>query len=303
MNDARYADPQALRQALADRLRRITRERPTAQLQDLQRQVAYDRLLCRIFMHDAEGWVLKGATAMLARLRGAGRHTLDIDLFRPSNDLAEAEAALRTAAAYDVGDWFRFTVSPGRSIEAQGAPALRAPVVAYLGATRYAEFPVDLVVDVAMTGAPETVEPLLPVDIPGLVRVPYRAYPLVDHIADKLCALIETHPRADGTLEGSTRYRDLADIVVFAHTSEPDAASLDAAIRSEVGRRGLALPAQLVVSGAAGWRAGYARVARDVPGLAERDLAAATATASSFLDPVLAGRARGRWSRSRLAWG
>ncbi|HEY2702336.1 MAG TPA: nucleotidyl transferase AbiEii/AbiGii toxin family protein, partial [Candidatus Dormibacteraeota bacterium] len=187
--------------------------------------------------------------------------------------------------------------------EAQGARALRVPVVVYLGATRYAEFHVDLVIDLAMTGVPEEVEPLLPVDVPGLVCVPYRAYPLVDHIADKLCALNETHPRADGTLEGSTRYRDLADIVVFAHTSEPDAASLDVAIRSELGRRGLALPARFGVPGAANWRAGYARVARDVPGLVERDLTAAMATASSFVDPVLAGHARGRWSRSKLSWG
>ena len=47
MSEHRYADPAALRQAIADRLRQLVRDRPGAQLSDLGRQFAYDRLLAR----------------------------------------------------------------------------------------------------------------------------------------------------------------------------------------------------------------------------------------------------------------
>jgi nucleotidyltransferase AbiEii toxin of type IV toxin-antitoxin system len=75
-----YASPQALRQAVDDRLRHVAKQQPATQLADLQRQFAYDRLLCRVFQADRNGWVLKGATAMLARLGPTARHTMDVDL-------------------------------------------------------------------------------------------------------------------------------------------------------------------------------------------------------------------------------
>ena len=93
MTERRYADPTALRQAITDRLRQLARERPGTQLADLQRQVAYDRLLTRLFSTEPEAWVLKGAAALLARLGGVARHTLDVDLFRPDARLDEAETA------------------------------------------------------------------------------------------------------------------------------------------------------------------------------------------------------------------
>ncbi len=71
----------------------------TARLCDLRRQFAYDRLLARVFSREPEAWVLKGATALLARLEGSARHTLDIDLYRLGARLDEAEVALRAAAS------------------------------------------------------------------------------------------------------------------------------------------------------------------------------------------------------------
>ncbi|MBV9031373.1 MAG: nucleotidyl transferase AbiEii/AbiGii toxin family protein [Pseudonocardiales bacterium] len=61
-------------------------------LDSLRRQFSYDRLLTRIFAGpDAKRWVLKGATAILARLAGDARHTRDIDLYRQDDDLPAAE--------------------------------------------------------------------------------------------------------------------------------------------------------------------------------------------------------------------
>lgn len=105
-----YGSPGAFRRALTDRLRDLaTRSRWT--LQQLQRQMAYDRLLERLYLVD-EGWIIKGATALLAREIGV-RGTIDIDLYREvAREIAVAD--LREAAALDLGDWFRFEIGPPR---------------------------------------------------------------------------------------------------------------------------------------------------------------------------------------------
>jgi hypothetical protein len=301
MTERRYADPGALRKAIADRLRPLARGRPGVQLADLQRQFAYDRLLARVFSAGPETWVLKGAAALLARLGGAARHTLDLDLYRPAGRLDEAESALRAAASLDLGDFFRFTLEPGRRIT-EGRVTLRVPVTAYLGATEFARFHVDLVADIAMTGEPDDIAALVPIQLPGIEPVEYRAYPIADHIADKVCALVETHPRVGRPAQVSTRYRDLADLVVIAHTQSVDGSALRTALASEGRRRGIDLPTTFSAPDAAGWRAGYGRVARDVPGLAERALEAATATVKGFLDPILGGDVAGSWRPDRQRW-
>jgi hypothetical protein len=70
MTERRFADPAALRQAINARLRVLVSDDPQLQLTDLQRQVAYDRFLTRVFLAPGcERWVLKGAAALLARLQ------------------------------------------------------------------------------------------------------------------------------------------------------------------------------------------------------------------------------------------
>lgn len=302
MTEPVYRDPRALRQAVTDRLRRLANERSASELSDLQRQFAYDRLLSRVFQADRDEWVLKGATAMLARLEGQARHTVDIDLYRRSGGLGDAERALREAAQVDLGDYFRFELRPGEPIT-QGGRAVRVPVVAYLGVTEFARFHADLVTEVAMTGTPDEVSPLVPIELPGVPRATYRAYPVPDHIADKVCGLLEMHERVDGAALASTRYRDLADLATFAHTAKVDAAALKVALESEARRRRLELPVELSTPTDPGWPAGYARVARDVPGLEEQDLEAAMATVARFIDPVLSDRASRWWDPERLRWG
>jgi hypothetical protein len=300
---ARYPDPEALRRAVTDRLRTLAGDEPGAQLGDLLRQLAYDRLLYRVFTaSDSERWVLKGATALLARLGPAARHTVDVDLFDQAGDLDAAEAALRVAVTTDVGDFFRFTLSPGRSVADRGV-GRRVPVTAFLGATRFAEFHVDLVTDLRMTGILDDVGPLPPIELPGLPRVTYRAYPLEDHIADKVCALLELHPRASGPAQPSTRYRDLADLAAVARQATVDASRLAGALRSEAARRGLDLPDRISVPTEAGWTAGYARVAREIRWLPDRTVDAALETVGRFIDPLLGGGlAGGSWNHGTLAW-
>jgi hypothetical protein len=290
-----------MRQAIDDRLRRFQSERPGSQLSDLQRQFAYDRLLSRVFRAEPDRWILKGATAMLARLGPAGRHTLDVDLYSNRGDLDEAERALNAAAASDLGDYFRFALSPGRRI-LQGPAVHRIATQVYLGVTVFASFHVDLVTGIEIRSGPEKVAPLVPVDLPGLLRSEYSAWPIADHIADKICAMMEFHPRQDGDPMPSTRYRDLADLAIFAHKVSVDAKELRRALASEVARRGLLLPETLPNPQGPGWLTGYARLAREVPNLEEKELNAALDTVRRFVDPALSSKASGRWDPDTLAW-
>ncbi len=135
-----YATPAAFRRALTDRLKSIAAEGKWS-LPRLQRQIAYDRLLERLYLLD-DGWVVKGATALLARDLGV-RATIDVDLYR-AEAATEAEADLRRAVEREIGDWFRFEIGAPRTL-GEGQTGTRLPVTAYIGATPWASFHVDLV--------------------------------------------------------------------------------------------------------------------------------------------------------------
>ena len=67
MNSNPYASPSAFRRALEDRLLQMQRAEHV-DIQRLRRQVAFDRLLARLF-HDANPpWLLKGGYAMELRM-------------------------------------------------------------------------------------------------------------------------------------------------------------------------------------------------------------------------------------------
>src|SRR5260370_20188891 len=63
-----YQTPAAFRRALTDRLKGLAKESRWT-LPQLQRQIAYDRILERLYMVN-EAWVIKGATALIARKIG-----------------------------------------------------------------------------------------------------------------------------------------------------------------------------------------------------------------------------------------
>ncbi len=181
-----YQTPAAFRRALTDRLKGLANKGRWT-LPQLQRQIAYDRLLERLYMVN-EAWVIKGATALIARNIGV-RGTIDVDIYREvSGEVAERD--LRLAAALDLGDWFRFELGAGQQMD--DGKGLRVPVTAYVGVTVWVEFRVDLVgSDVRMTGDADRVPPLAELLMPNVEQHGYRAYPLVDHIADKFAAIRE----------------------------------------------------------------------------------------------------------------
>jgi len=295
MTDVRsYGSPAAFRRALTDRLKDLaTASRWT--LPQLQRQMAYDRLLERLYVAD-RGWIVKGAAALLARGIGV-RATAAIDLYRePAREVAEA--VLRRAAAADIGDWFRLEIHAPRPLADTGG--VRLPVTAFVGDTVWAAFHADLAAaDVRMTGEPEHVPPLAAVVMPDVEQHGYRAYPLVDHVADKVCAMIERHGAVGAP---STRYKDLVDLVAIVLAGSVEAGPQTAALRSEATRRGLRLPERLTAPDRALWEPGYAAEAGRSFLPTARTLDGALATAGPFLDPLLDGTARGTWRPRDARW-
>ncbi len=290
-----YGSPSAFRRALTDKLK-AKAETSRWTLPQLQRQMAYDRLLERLYLFD-EGWVVKGATALLAREIGV-RATIDIDVYRAAaRDVAEAD--LRAAAANGIGDWFAFEIAAARFI-ADGAAGVRLPVTASIGATVWTSFHVDLVgSDLRMTGEPEAVPPLARVVMPGVDQRGYRAYPLVDHVADKVAAVFERHGQA---MTPSTRYKDLVDIVAIVIGASVDAGPQLMALRSEAARRGITLPVRFSVPDRALWKRGYAAEAGRSLLPVAHTLDDALCTVTPFVDPLLDGSAAGRWAPERRCW-
>jgi hypothetical protein len=290
-----YISAQAFGAALTDRFKRLATDSQQA-VSQLRRQFAYDRLLARLFHTGSQEWILKGGVSMIARL-GSARHTADVDLVVRADSVDAALAALRLAAAQDLGDFFTFRFEGARAL-VQGVAGLRIPTEAWLGPRRFERFGVDLVTGAVITGCPEEAEPLLALTIPGLVRPRYRLYPLVDSVSDKVMAIMEKHGARP-----STRFRDLVDLVLVAHSQQVRADELATALASERLRRELPLGNELAVPDETLWRAGYRTVAADVPGIAEKNLADALPLAKRFIDPVLAGSVRGAvWDPVDLVW-
>jgi len=234
---------------------------------ELRRQFAYDRLLARIF-HDpdiASDWILKGGGGLLARIPDQARHSMDLDLFF-EGEFVEATESLQTLGHSDLGDFFDFDVTL-----VQGAPT---------------------------TGVRRLKVPITPVEVPGLVAPTYRVYSLVDHIADKHAAMIDTYN--DGA--PSTRYRDLVDLVLITNTQKPDAADLRAALQSEYAVRGITPPAGVELPDPS-WIVGYEKEIESLPGVAQRTALEAIAAVGSLLDPILTDQElTGTWNPQRLIW-
>ena len=292
---SQYATPAAFRRALTDKLTALARE-SRWELPQLQRQFAYDRLLERLYLMD-DGWIVKGAVALLARDLGV-RASVDIDVYRAKR-VDAAEADLREAAARNIGDWFRFEIGPRGTI-GEGITGVRLHVTAFVGETVWAQFRVDLVgSDLNMLGEPDQVAALAEVDMPDVSQRGYRAYPLVDHVADKVAATVQRYGAAQ---RPSTRFRDLVDLVAISQGASIDAQEQIRALTSEAGRRGIVLPETFDVPDRALWESGYAAEAKRSLLATAHTLDEALAVVRPFVDSVLVGTARGTWDHERGAW-
>jgi predicted nucleotidyltransferase component of viral defense system len=212
----RYATPTAFRRALEDRLKLLANAEGL-DLQRLLREVAFDRLLARLFAKTDAPWVLKGGYAMELRIKEA-RATKDIDLAlrqaigqgrgRPLN--RDILAELQEAAGRDLGDFFSYAI--GEAVQdLGGAPygGARFPVQARMDARTFVKFHVDVGVGDMFLTPLEMIEGSDWLKFAGIRPAKCPTISEEQHFAEKLHAY--TLPRQ----APNSRTRDLVDMVLL----------------------------------------------------------------------------------------
>lgn len=160
------------------------------------------------------------------------RATRDIDLYRQGFTPTQALDELIRLASIDLGDHFRFQYSEhSASIGNDTQPYTDGFQVSFtilIGLSAKGLLRVDLAVGAGITGDVTTAAPATALDLPRLVSHPYRIYPVIDQVADKVCATMTEY---NG--QPSSREKDLVDLVVLAATQDMDGAALRNAIVTE----------------------------------------------------------------------
>jgi hypothetical protein len=286
------------------RLKAQARQPGSRTFSELRREFIYQRFLARVFTTTDGGaslWVLKGGVGLLARLPGA-RHSRDIDLVHLIADPDTAVAELREIGRRNMGDHLRFEVRSYKSLSVEAA--LKLQMDAYVGTSIWEQFDVDVSLERHFVAALEQVTPNPVVEIEGVPALPtFQCYPIVDQVADKVCAMYERHGADHQT--PSNRYRDLVDLVLIVTERALDAHDLHRALgaRHDNARNPIELPPGMRRPGL-GWNDGYRDTARQSSlDVMLHDLAAALDYVGECLSPILGGHVRtGTWSPEQHRW-
>lgn len=269
----------------------------------VRRQWVVKTFLVALFLHDPDGWLLKGGTGMMVRLPEA-RHSKDVDL-ATAMEIDAAVTHLREALAVAPGP-YRWEVQSKRAM-VRAKAGMSLTVTAMIGSTAVDSFNIDLATQRELVGAVEHYRVSAdPSKVTGGVEAMVALVPLADQAADKICAMHEAH----GT-EPSNRLRDLIDLLLIQLHLAPRLCECATAVAAEAARRGLVLPTELSTATipAAIWAARWPAAVNDSP-LPEAfaDIGVAVAAAGRCWGPVLAARidvdavADAVWDPAECGW-
>jgi hypothetical protein len=264
-----YKTAGGFRTALETRLQARAREEKT-DLQRLRRQVAFDRLLARLFPKGPKGtypWMLKGGYVMELRIRSA-RTTKDIDLTlhdgtrlakNPGERRQQVRAMLQEATSIELPDHFEFLIGEPRE-DMAGAPegGSRYPVEARMDGRVFASFHVDIGI------GDEVIEPLDKVkgrDWLGFGGIAPPVLPVISReqqFAEKLHAY--SQPRLDRI---NTRTKDLVDMILLIRRGTLDESRLAAAIEATYARRATHVIPRPLEPPPAEWERVFAALAKE----------------------------------------
>lgn len=265
-------------------------------------QAFYDRFLCRIFSEQDGPFVLKGGARMLAAVPN-GRATKDVDLEAREHTLEAAITNLTRLAGIDLGDFLVFTYTGHKDAGGANQPNIRAAAVKFdvsiVGVGKQSPLRVDLAMHPRPNATVMTSAPAFRLDIPEFKTFEYAMIAIEDQIADKICAIMSEYGVGG---QGSSRAKDLVDIVILALHQEISAASLRQAIRAEAANRALPLFVSIDVPEAI--RDGYSKLASTVtPVDGFRTCDAAATLVDLLIEPILSGRiVEGLWSPEQRTW-
>lgn len=276
-----FATPAAFRAAVEARLRERGR-RLGAPAYIVRRQAALERLIVRLTRVAPNRWALKGGLALETRLGERARVSVDFDADH-AHGAEAARADLQRAAIEDVGDHFGFAIVGSEELREAGVGlAVRYKLESSIAERAFEPLQVDVTV-----AAPDPWDaqparrPGLLADL-GLDPIDVLLVPLERHVAEKLHAYTRTYKGG-----GTTRARDLVDLLLIHQYERVDAALLQEAVQRVFDRRAThplpkrlpAPPRALTVS--------YRREAERV-GLA-RSLDEAHQILADWLNPLLYG--------------
>ncbi|MCX6924853.1 MAG: nucleotidyl transferase AbiEii/AbiGii toxin family protein [Verrucomicrobia bacterium] len=233
-----YRTPEALRRALEDRLIATSR-RGGGDLPRIRRQVAFDRLLCRLFANPNAPWLLKGGYAMELRIKSA-RTTRDIDLAlraMPGSggqwDDAAVRLLLQDLANADLGDGFEFLIGePTMDLDAAPYGGSRFPVEASMGDRSFASFHLDVSAGDVLREPFELLEGQDWMGFAGIAPSKVPAISREEQFAEKLHAY--SLPR-----EGrpNSRVKDLVDLLLLIESGTLDVDRVGQCIEATFRRR------------------------------------------------------------------
>ena len=214
-----YLSAQNFRIALLERIKKLA-SNDGKTIQRLQRQVAYDRLLCRLFSGEAIPWILKGGHVMELRIHNS-RATRDIDLALKDMKIFNAKtqdkqnkeilACLQEKAAIDLKDFFDYIVSePVLDLDAAPYGGARFPVEAQIDGKSFAKFHLDVGVGDVWIEPHEKIKLNDWLNFAGINSITIPVISKEQHFAEKLHAF--TLPR-DGAF--NSRVKDLVDLVLL----------------------------------------------------------------------------------------
>jgi hypothetical protein len=231
MHEARkYRTATSFRQGLEERLN----SQALSQGKDvmrLRRQLAFDRLLARMFDAPDSPWLLKGGYVMELRVKQA-RATKDLDLGLKSIPREPLRKWVEAAAAIKMDDFFVFKIGPS-TMDLEAAPygGERFPVEANMDGRPFIKFHVDIAKG---DDGLEPNEKLVGHDwlsFAGLPAPEFIAIPTPQHFAEKLHAY--TQVRA----VPNSRVKDLVDMVLLIQLGGLEPARVQVALAKTFVRR------------------------------------------------------------------
>lgn len=209
MNEVRkFRTAASFRQGLEERLNNLAQSQGKDVMR-LRRQLAFDRLLARMFDTPDSPWLLKGGYVMELRVKQA-RTTTDLDLglkFVPREPLRKW---VETAAAINKDDFFVFNIGPS-TLDLEAAPygGERFPVDARMDGRTFIKFHIDIAMG---DDGLEPNEKLVGHDwlsFAGLPAPEFIAIPPHQHFAEKLHAYTQVRSVPN------SRVKDLVDMVLL----------------------------------------------------------------------------------------
>lgn len=217
----KYATATAFRSALEERLKNHSRK-VGADLQRLRKQVAFDRLLFRLFRFFQEDLLLKGGYAMELRFEGA-RATKDVDLVLKATALPSKkdqdrviQKMLQDAVQKHAGDFFEFFVgTPTLDLMAIPYGGFRYPIEALLDSRLFVRFPIDVVISSLFLEPIEQIQSKNWLGFAGIDKTSFPAISKEQQFSEKLHAY--TLPREESE---NSRVKDLLDLALLIRSGK-----------------------------------------------------------------------------------